>query len=305
VDKLKFKFSIPKLPNVSNPKIELLLDPAEDNKLKTCTMRYDQNRFVDVPQVILTFETNSSHDAFVIPVAWNRFDTTCEIEIGFTSQVHSAVALQYNFPSDSVKDASSGDFWVSEVFTLESEHNLTLAGCSGKVIVEFMDGIPLSICENSREQATKKNPSTMRRWGPQPPGTVWFEIDKMSSSRTFFIKTKSTRIRVYSTSATPIEVAIGSKRKVILAYEECKESGEIRMGEPLPEWNGKTVIYRGDTDFAPRAFLKVADSITHVRIPICLDPIQQNQVAILFGVSLEGLQHKMKLLGADRELAVA
>ncbi len=310
-DKRVFKFSVPKLGSCddwSTPSLLLMLDKTDDPLLGTCKIQYAADQIVEVPRALMSF-AYSDGSGFGVPVVWSRVVKTCEIEITFTKPVESRVVLKYD--TDAISKPTT-DFWMSGIIYLKSEQVLTIKGNSETVLVEFCDSLPLlyeCLKHGPVDLTISKERSALRRWGTQSyAGSIQFS--PLNGSRSFFLKSATAlRVQIYSKSATPLEITLTSQRKVILVYEmspsasEAKDVQGLELGEALPAWNGQTVIYRWSDK--PVEFLKVASSITHVRIGGYLNPKKLAQLACLFGVSVETIQETVQSLVAGQELAVA
>jgi hypothetical protein len=311
-DKRAFKFAVPKLRSCENllkvvhkdefgnitlgptPSLLLQLDKTDDCSLATCKIQYDESdKIVDVPPTLLSY-AYSDVGGFTIPVVWSHVVNKCEIEITFTKPMDSRIVLKYDVNGKVANPTT--DFWMSGMTNSDSEQVLKIEGHSEQVLVAFYSIPGIYDCASNAavnlSKATPGNNPNLRRWGKLASISV-LDFGLRNGSRSFFLKdADATRFQIYSKSATPLNTTMTSQRKVVLVYEDLKSDDrnvqELAMGEPLPEWKGRTVLYHW-TD-KPLDFLKVAPKITHVRIPGYLNHKQQMQIACLYGLGLENLQ---------------
>jgi hypothetical protein len=274
-----FRFSVTKPSKSSN--VRLLLDTSKNYKLAECKIRYS-NDWVHVPKLLMTF-AYSTADGFTIPVVWSRVKETCEIEITFVSAENFPVALIFA-PGPLITD-----FWVSDMVNLDSDAILTVEGSSEVVLVEVLGSCPFVYdCSSNKVLETSVTQF----------GKIVLELSLVKSkSWSVFLKATRNSIRVYSKNATPLTITTKTKRKVVLVYEPNfldRHAQHVKLGETLPAWNGTTVVCHWTEH--PGDFLKMALSLTHVRIPKYLTPKQQAQLACLLGLSVERTQEALHSL---------
>jgi hypothetical protein len=299
----KHKFVIQQLgPIFKQQRVECVVPGCitKTDLLVACKIRYDSETEIDIPAGVL----RNMHDirktsdfaleSFAIPVDWN-FLVKCEIELEFKLAV--ACTLYY-VP---VSEYAVVGFQKSAIFLLQKEQVV-------EIQCNLRDGQPVKSpifmdCQNRKIDIYDTESG---KW--LPGGCLRSEIAQDDfESRRFFIRAhqecaKPGTFQVFWQAGYDLKVHIETTRVVELVFEADRTGKSekhwsalakleyLNVSDPLPEWQGQVVVYRGKDRFA---MMERARSITHLLVPKMMTGIEKPQAACVLGVSVGDLEDRM------------